>query len=142
MTPLQHIFAHPIDKHPYNLLYYSHTDGNDCHIYDVYDTDGNVRMQAGALNALRQANRLAPTSCWYCNDGLVPAEVHRDHVEPRAKNGENDLHNILISCPDHNTRKADHSIAAFNEDGATRYLTAMHRHLHEISKIFAIRKST
>jgi len=133
IDPLQLLFAHPLDEPPYNLLRYKRTDSQGVHLYDVYALDGTHLGEGGALKAIQLAHRNHPGICWYCDPGVTLGEAHRDHVRPRASEGGNDLHNIVIACPDHNCAKSDLPIAAFDVRGATKYLDALHDHLSRIA---------
>ena len=45
--------------------------------------------------------------CGYCLKTLNLNEVTRDHIHPKSKDGDNDWTNIISSCSQCNTKKAD-----------------------------------
>lgn len=135
LTPHQVIFAHPIDEAPYNLLRYVGTDLGGTHLYAVHDLSGKpVKPHAGAYEALKIAQEISPARCWYCPPETPLPEHHRDHVIPRAHDGRNELHNLVIACPAHNTSKRELSIMDCHPYAGRRYMEALHAHISRVAK--------
>lgn len=133
-TPLQLLFAHPLDELPYNLLRYRRTDVNGAHIYEVFDTDGVSQGVGKALNALKLAVRVGGGQCFYCPPTKRQKPLQRDHVEPIALQGVDDLFNLVLACEAHNSRKGATPMAKFNRAATALYMTALHSHLTRIGR--------
>ncbi|MBN2971775.1 MAG: HNH endonuclease [Sphingomonas pseudosanguinis] len=137
-TPLQLALAHPLDERPYNLLRYVRTDAAGTHLYRVYNENGDVLMfEAGPYVALGEAQKAHPAGCWYCESSDQPFEWHRDHVIASFHGGRNELHNFVIACADHNTKKGATSIVEFDAAAARRYMEALHAHVALVARTFA-----
>jgi len=51
--------------------------------------------------------------CWWCGDGIKGGAFHIDHRVPLAGGGDNELANIVISCPRCNLVKGDRCPQSF-----------------------------
>jgi 5-methylcytosine-specific restriction endonuclease McrA len=58
-----------------------------------------------ALNLRRRVIERDGLRCVYCDDDLVNAEVHMDHVIPESQGGATDYNNLQVTCRRCNLQK-------------------------------------
>jgi len=76
--------------------------------------------------------------CFYCGESLVNqagnTDYHRDHYEPLAYGGTNDISNIVLACPACNLSKADQPPESFLRGKLSG------KDMHLRNKVMSIRK--
>lgn len=69
----------------------------------------NYEARRGSLKKFRDilADRSESARCFYCGCDLAGGEIHVDHFIPWSYVFENELWNLVLSCPGCNSRKSD-----------------------------------
>ena len=68
-----------------------------------------------AVNLRRRVIERDGLRCVYCDDDLVNAEVHLDHVIPESQGGATDYNNLQVTCRRCNLQKGVLSESVFVE---------------------------
>ena len=69
----------------------------------------NYEARRGSLKKFRDllAGYTEPARCFYCGCNIVDNAIHVDHFIPWSYVFENELWNLVLSCPECNSRKSD-----------------------------------
>lgn len=130
------LLEHPLAESPYDKIRYLTLDHKGRPLYAITGKDGVLRGRMGARRALEEAAREWSAQCFYhraeCEDnpdGLLVTKRQCDHVLASTREGEEDLHNLVLCCEHANSRKGALPICEFDRDNAQRYLAGLSRHL-------------
>jgi hypothetical protein len=139
LSDLQLIFAHPLNEKPYNQLRYKKTNHHGIHLYEVFDQTGQITGDVcGPYKALWKALKIHGGKCFYnkCTIPQILDNPHRDHLNP---NGNDELHNLVISCGNCNVTKSNGPIVQFDGQASLGYLLSLQDRLTQLGKAFAIK---
>jgi 5-methylcytosine-specific restriction endonuclease McrA len=124
------VAAHPFaQKKPYNAIKFAFVNQHGVPLYTV----GKNSTKMGAAAALRSAAQQFGGHCFYCGKFMRPEDVPEvctnDHVQPRAKNGHDYLHNLVFACVGCNRAKGAQDLINYRPDEGQKYLNALDAHL-------------
>jgi 5-methylcytosine-specific restriction endonuclease McrA len=130
------VAAHPLArKKPYNAIKFACVNGHGVPLYTV----GKGGTKMGAAAALRSAAQKFGGHCFYCAKFMRPEEVPEvctnDHVQPRAKNGHDYLHNLVFACRRCNLAKGAQDLISYRPHEGRKYLNALDAHLVRCLKV-------
>jgi 5-methylcytosine-specific restriction endonuclease McrA len=127
MSSLERIIAaHPLrDVKPYSEIHFERCDGYGTPLYSV----GGDPRPMGARKALRSAAEQFGGNCFHCGESLKPEDLTNDHLSPKADEGGDYLHNLVLACGKCNKKKGRHDLISYRPRKGREYLRALDEHL-------------
>jgi len=84
-----------------------------------------------AIKALKLASRKYKSSCFYCGNDSKLGALTIDHIDPRTRDGKDDLSNLVLACRPCNLLKADKPIETFRPELGREWLSTLLRQVQE-----------
>lgn len=100
----------------------------------LYQVAGLSNQPCGAVNALKLALSKHGGTCFYCKKTAgveTSANFTKDHLEPKAFGGTDNLSNLVIACKPCNASKGQGLIDSFNANATREWLEALQKQTAE-----------
>jgi len=121
----EHLPRHWSGELPYRALVYVRSNGST----PLFQVAGVAGGPWSAANALKEALKFHPASCFYCRKDKKQAALTVDHVEPQSRRGTWELSNLVLACRACNFEKSDQPVEVFNPEAGREWLSGVLRHI-------------